>query len=308
MNVSTDPRMKKLEDVFNIIQDSVTKEEFVRAFEVLRKSVAAMKDGNEQDLKLMKGAIDALSEKLRMDNSADAKEMRAACDAMLEEAYGALAQVKTQKKATTALMKKMRKFDDGVDGVDAKPEDVVPLVVPLVVPIVTARVLASLPEDVEDTPDELVGKINSADMLITKDSVEGLADLEKAVGEIPKTANGRVGWGAHPLVVKGLGSVIDKNTRVIDFEGSGIASVARSKDGVVTVTVNGGGTGSFSVMVPTGTVNGTNFTFVFSSAPQVIVLDNGTVMNKTNSDTTVNWTGTTTVTLKQAPNFNIFGY
>lgn len=293
MNVSTDPRMKKLEDVFNIIQDSVTKEEFVRAFEVLRKSVAAMKDGNAEDFKLMRDAFQALSAKLKADNSEDSQAMRAACDLMTAECN---LQMVTMKK----LIKKVSKFTQAKDGEDAKPEDVAPLVVPMV--------LAQIPEITPETGDEIIMKINDADLLIAKSSVEGLEELEKTIGEMPREKGGRIGWGAHPLVVKGLGTVIDKNTRVIDFEGSGIASVARSKDGVVTVTVNGGGTGSFSVMVPTGTVNGTNFTFVFSSAPQVIVLDNGTVMNKTNSDTTVNWTGTTTVTLKQAPNFNIFGY
>lgn len=74
------------------------------------------------------------------------------------------------------------------------------------------------------------------------------------------------------------------------------------------VNSTGGGSGSVTVLVPTGTVNGVNQTFVFSSAPNVIVLDNGNTMNKVSSDGTVNWTGTTTVVLNQAPNFNIFGF
>lgn len=69
-----------------------------------------------------------------------------------------------------------------------------------------------------------------------------------------------------------------------------------------------GGGGSFTVLVPTGTVNGVNNTFVFATAPQVIVLDNGNTMNQISSDGTVNWTGTTTVVLNQVPNFNIFGF
>lgn len=64
---------------------------------------------------------------------------------------------------------------------------------------------------------------------------------------------------------------------------------------------------SVSVLVPTGTVNGTNTSFTFTSAPTIIVLDNGNIMNKVSSDGTVNWTGTTAVVLNQAPNFNIFG-
>lgn len=66
--------------------------------------------------------------------------------------------------------------------------------------------------------------------------------------------------------------------------------------------------GSFAVQVPNGVVNGINQVFVFTTAPSVIVLDNGNFMNKVSADGTVNWTGTTTVTLNQAPNFNIYGF
>lgn len=67
--------------------------------------------------------------------------------------------------------------------------------------------------------------------------------------------------------------------------------------------------GSFSIQIPSGTVNGANRTFVFSTAPNVIVLDNGNFMNRVSSDGTVNWTIVgTTVTLNQAPLFNIYGF
>jgi len=57
---------------------------------------------------------------------------------------------------------------------------------------------------------------------------------------------------------------------------------------------------------PSGTVNGSNTVFVFSTAPNAIVVD-GVPMQKTQSDSTANWTGTTTITLSVAPNFDIFG-
>lgn len=65
-----------------------------------------------------------------------------------------------------------------------------------------------------------------------------------------------------------------------------------------------GGTG---YQAPTaGAVNGTNTVFTWATTPNVIVLDNGNAMNKVSADGTVNWTGTTTTTLNQAPNFNIY--
>lgn len=74
----------------------------------------------------------------------------------------------------------------------------------------------------------------------------------------------------------------------------------------LTIAVTGGS--SFAVLVPIGAVDGSNTTFTFASAPSIVVLDNGNIMNKVSSDGTVNWTGTTTVILTQAPNSNIFGY
>lgn len=68
---------------------------------------------------------------------------------------------------------------------------------------------------------------------------------------------------------------------------------------------NGGGTGT--AKSPTsGAVNGTNQTFVFSTAPSLISVDQGRFMQKVSSDGSVNWTGTTTVVLTVAPTFDIF--
>ena len=55
-----------------------------------------------------------------------------------------------------------------------------------------------------------------------------------------------------------------------------------------------------------GVVDGSNTIFAFTTAPNVLMVD-GVVIRKVTSDSTVNWTGTTTVTLTIAPNFDIAG-
>lgn len=67
-----------------------------------------------------------------------------------------------------------------------------------------------------------------------------------------------------------------------------------------------GGGGSNGYQQPTGTVNGSNQVFTWSTAPNVIVVDQGRSMQKVSSDGTVNWTGTTTTTLAIAPNYDVF--
>lgn len=72
----------------------------------------------------------------------------------------------------------------------------------------------------------------------------------------------------------------------------------------ILVKVVGGGGGS-GFQIPTGTVDGSNKTFVFTTAPNAIVLD-GTTLQQTEQDGTTNWTGTTTITLLVAPQNSIF--
>lgn len=65
--------------------------------------------------------------------------------------------------------------------------------------------------------------------------------------------------------------------------------------------------GSNGYQKPTsGAVNGSNTTYTWATAPNVIVVDQGRPMQKVSSDGTVNWTGTTTSVLSVAPNFDIF--
>lgn len=119
------------------------------------------------------------------------------------------------------------------------------------------------------------------------------------------TGSGGGGGSGSPLTVTdGITPVV--NVTTINFT----TGATVSNGGGGTANVAAGGTGSFAVLVPTGTIDGANRTFTFSTQPQVVVLDNATVMNKVNKapDSTVNWTGTTTITLNQAPTFNIYGY
>lgn len=73
--------------------------------------------------------------------------------------------------------------------------------------------------------------------------------------------------------------------------------------------MHGGGAGSSSsgFQQPIlGVVDGVNTIFTWTTAPSVLVVDNGRAIQKTSSDGTQNWTGTTTTTLLIAPTFDLY--
>lgn len=102
---------------------------------------------------------------------------------------------------------------------------------------------------------------------------------------------------------KRIGSMIDisqiRNAQSFMFNGKRIK---------FEELLHGGGSSSGTssgYQVPTGKVNGINQIFTFTTAPNAIILDGGS-LNAVQQDGTVNWTGTTVITLAVAPNFNIY--
>lgn len=107
----------------------------------------------------------------------------------------------------------------------------------------------------------------------------------------------------RPISIYDEGILLASNIGSIDFAGAGVTGSVLGT--AVTETIPGSSGGG--KLTATGTVNGVNDTFTFSSAPTLIVVDQGRAMQKTSSDGTVNWTGTTTVVLAVAPNNDIYG-
>lgn len=185
----------------------------------------------------------------------------------------------------------------------------------------------NLINSVKETKDSIsINKINteqsfrevSAEIKSFKADVKNLVEKNKkeldelrtlinsAKLEFMTRANGSHGGGSMNRKISTNGTVISTRYTDINFKGSGISYSAVNNDTTrqVDLTLSSASGGGYQQ--PTGTVDGTNATFVFVTAPNVIVVDNGRSIQKTSSDGTVNWTGTTTVVLTVAPNFDIF--
>ena len=86
--------------------------------------------------------------------------------------------------------------------------------------------------------------------------------------------------------------------------GTNITISPTSGAGTVTINATGGGSSGFQLPL-SGSVNGTNQTFTWTTAPNAIVVD-GQVLQKTDQAGNSYWSGTTTTTLTIPPTQSVF--
>lgn len=110
-------------------------------------------------------------------------------------------------------------------------------------------------------------------------------------------------FAAEPQAVSVDGQTLQKTASDGTVNWTGTTTITLTV--APTRDIFGFATSSSGYQAATGTVNGSNTVFGFTSAPQAIVVD-GQLLQKTASDSTVNWTGTTTITLLVAPTRDIF--
>lgn len=255
-----------------------------QAMQMMVDFVQNLKKTNETEFTLMQSAFQMLKSKVEADAKTETGNIKQEVSASMS------AQLHTIESKLASLEAKQSLLKDGDDGISPDPEELV------------TTVLSRLPA--APAPIEPAEPYNDQVLLERMQTLEQeLTSIKNALVSSSKgrTVGSTAGWGAHPLAVQGSGSTKVKVARVINFTG---ATVTHSRDGITTVAVS---TGSASFQQPSsGVINGSNQVFVWATAPNVIIVDGGRAMQKTSSDGTANWTGTTTTTLTIAPTFDIF--
>mgnify|MGYP001609666735 FL=1 len=138
---------------------------------------------------------------------------------------------------------------------------------------------------------------------LDKSAIKGIDKLEE---NIKSARNVKiVGGGARGFQLYVDGAKKGAVNYVNLIAGTGVALSYNQASGRNDITISATPS-PVSILTPTGTVDGSNQTFVFSSAPQIIIVD-GRPMQQTSSNGETNWTGTTTIVLALAPNSDIYG-
>lgn len=280
----------RLKQLMSLLEpDAITKKEFLDAFKQVVAQIQKLKLSNEQDVAAMREHIQMLSDKLKSENTNEFASSKTEIMSLIQTAMA------NHDQKMAQMQSKIDSVQNGADGLDADEEKIVQDVL--------AKI--KLPEEravIMDGPDEVRNKLELllGDERLSATAIKGLEEFIKSF--IPQRSLGGIpGWGAHPLAVAQSGTTKTKLARRLNFTG---ATVTHSADGITTVAITGGSSG---FQAPSsGAINGINATFVWATAPNVIVVDQGRAMQKTSSDGTVNWTGTTTTVLTVAPTSDVY--
>lgn len=156
-----------------------------------------------------------------------------------------------------------------------------------------------------DTPDQVIEKVHASNKLIEPSKIRGLINVINEVARYGTNPQGQNVGGGNPLVLKSNGARISDYITDLNVTGAG-GTLTYSNNGVATLNLTGGG-GGFTELAATGTCDGINAVFTFTSVPSYIVSD-GVWLKATGKSGTAFWTNVgLTITMTNPPIFDIFG-
>lgn len=248
-----DKTAKRMSDLYEMMNDGLSRSEFEEAFIAVVDLVKDVRQGINDDIAEFKEELRSFSEKMKEESNTGNLSFKETLQGMVEDTLDTMEQrVLALKDGETPVKgihyedgytpEKGVDYFDGENGNDGSP----------------------------DTGDDIIAKIHESEALIDISKIAGLEELEQRLGASAGEGGG-AGWGAHPLRIENSSNAaIEKVARTIRYKGAGV-SVARTKDGVVEVTIGGGA--ASTPLTPTGAVNGSNTVFTVVSEPSSVVAD-----------------------------------
>lgn len=246
--------LQKLKEKLTAIDNAVTMQELKKAVEAMLRFSVKLQTKTETELKTIaesvKTAISRI-ETLASNQTTEAKqELQDSCDSMMSDMRF---QCEAMISEAQAKIDEVHDGEDGKDGMDADEEKII------------AEVLARIPEDPEETPEEVRDLLETleGDERLDASSIKGLDKYDLALSElknrpIPSGVAGR-GVGVQDEGID-LGLL-----KIINFTGAGV-SVTRIGDTAI-VSITGGGVGSTTPIQESGTISNLTNIVTLSQTP-----------------------------------------
>lgn len=272
-----DENIIKLKRVLSLMdEESMTNEDFLAAFQKVVDLIKKLHTDNATEFDGVHRAVQVLGDKLKSDTSKEFSLHKKEAQLFIASEF-----TKIITNANTAADAKIAALKKQVDNLPQVDEQ------------------ALLSKFLSEVPKVDPQKLYTAEEV--RNMLESLTDENRLdasfIKNLPKTDSSVKGV----LTASALYSLADVNVAGIT---PGQSILWNGLQWIAYTPASGGGSG---YQQPTsGTVNGVNQVFVFATAPNVLSVDGGRNIQKVSSDGTINWTGTTTVTLSVAPNFDVF--
>jgi len=266
--------LKKLEELVNIVDGGLTKEDFVTSFQGVVNFIKKIDKKIDTELGILKETLTKLGEKVREDASKNFLSLK---KQLLDLIRSKLAEIYANHEERMRKMEKhafsLKPGKDGAPGERGKDGS------------------PDTPEMVRDKLEELVG-----DERLDARAIRG---LENGVVERGITIFGG-GTGLH-LYVNGVKKGSIKTVNLVP--GTGVTITHAVASGRNDITFDASGT-ALSKLAATGTVNGVNASFTFASKPTIIISDGASYQENKG------WTWvalTLTATMTVPPTYDIYG-
>lgn len=265
-------KLKKAEDLLLLIDEGLTKKDFVDSFEKVVQLVQSIQKGNEKEFELMNESIRLLGQKLKEDTNADVSTLKQQVQDLVSEQIDKItAKLLSVKDGTRGDKGDKGDSIQGLPGKNGSP----------------------------DKPVEIRNKL---------ETLEGEERLDaSAIKNIPVTEKTQVGGfqligGSRgiQLMVGGVKKGLVKTLNLI--AGTNLTITYTQSFGRNDLLFDAtGGSAGFTKLVATGTIDGVNAGFTFLSKPTLIISD-GAVYQENKGWT---WSGLT-ATLTIPPSFDIY--
>lgn len=263
--------------------DALTKEDFMEAFDAVLKVVKDSKSLNEREFAAIQEAFGVFKEKAIKDLSDSHESFKADMRNHLQT---------LQMQHDTKMSEVDQKLSTVKDGKDVDEDALLDRVLSQIQLPEQKEILLDTPDDIRNKLELFIGRPEEEKL-----KIEVIGNLREELDSIAKRI---VEYGRR---------VIATSTTLWHLSDVNLAGLATNQsikwDGTQWIPYTPSGSGGSGYQAPlSGGLTGTN---TWTTAPNVLVID-GVPRQKTQTDGTVNWTGTTTTVLTGAPlpTFDIF--
>jgi len=298
MSPPDDKKLKQLEDLLKLLQDGVTKEEFVTSFENCVHLITTFAEKTTSNLKDFKAELTRLGEQLQEDNGADlaslkdqaldltdalTKDINATLDAQVQKVDRAIAGIPEVTDGYTPV--KGVDYFDGAPGANGSPDTAI---------------------EVRDKLETLEGKER-----LKRSAIDGLDDFLAKIEKDVKAAGSRISPGRSLLQLYVSGAKKGAVQYVNFIAGTGVTLAYAYANGRNDITINasGGGGGivrsvnSININTTAGKTAATDYVYLTSGTTTLTL---PTAVANTNLYTVKN-TGVATVTVATTSSQTIDG-